>query len=88
MKEKLSLLNKSINSMHTNPLSQHIYQQINQFPPYLLEELSLYIEFLSAKRNVKKVGKLRLSWAGAIESEKENYTSVELQKKALDWRNP
>lgn len=73
--------------MNTNPLSQQIYQQINQFPPYLLEELSLYIEFLSTKRKVKKAGKLRLTWAGAIESEKEHYTAIELQKKALDWRN-
>ncbi len=73
--------------MNPNLLSQQIAQQIHQFPPYLLEELSLYIEFLSTKHKPKKERKFRLTWVGALENEKINYTAIELQKKALDWRN-
>jgi hypothetical protein len=73
--------------MIQNPLSKQIVQQIHEFPPYLLEELSVYIEFLASKRKVKKERKFRLNWVGALEAENKNYTSLELQKKALDWRN-
>lgn len=73
--------------MNPNILSKTIVQQIQDFPPYLLEELSTYVAYLSSKRKTNKERKFRLNWAGAIESEKGNYTSVELQKKALEWRN-
>ena len=73
--------------MNPNILSKTLVQQIQEFPPYLLEELSEYVAYLSSKRKVNKERKFRLNWVGALESEKKGYTSVELQKKALDWRN-
>jgi hypothetical protein len=31
-------------------------------------------------------GKLKQNWAGALSDYREKYTSLELQKKALEWR--
>jgi hypothetical protein len=35
---------------------------------------------------VKHGKKLRQDWAGALRDFRDQYTSLELQKKSLDWR--
>lgn len=46
-----------------------------------------FTEFLMRK---KKIGsqnkKLKKNWAGALSQFKDKYSSIELQKKALEWR--
>ncbi|AZK60217.1 hypothetical protein Daudx_1674 [Candidatus Desulforudis audaxviator] len=55
-------------------------------PPELQREAEDFIRFLLEKR-AKKTGKrLRQDWAGALKDFREQYTSLELQKKALEWR--
>ena len=44
------------------------------------------IEFLLMKQKRTPGRNLRQDWAGALRDQREQYTSLELQRKALDWR--
>ena len=52
--------------------SQH-QQEVLDFAQYL------------AKKSKSKRKKLRLDWAGGLAEFNESYTSLEMQKKSLDW---
>ena len=59
---------------------------IAQLPPELKQEVDDYVDFLNERR-VRKAGrKMRQTWAGALKEYRNEYTSLELQKKALEWR--
>lgn len=58
---------------------------IEKLPPELSQEVSDFIEFLLKKRARSK-GKLKLDWAGGLREFRDQFTSLELQKKALEWR--
>lgn len=58
---------------------------IKQLPPDLKQEVRDFIEFLIEKRSRKKERKLRLDWAGGLREYRDQFTSLELQKKALEW---
>lgn len=61
-------------------------EMIKKLPPELQQEVEDFIRFLMEKR-VKKYGRpLRQDWAGALKDYRDRYTSIELQKKALEWR--
>ncbi len=62
-----------------------IESKINQLTPGLIEELDRYLDYLVNKRVIRKPGKLRQDWAGGLKDIK--MSSIELQKKALDWRH-
>lgn len=62
-----------------------IESKINHLTPGLIEELDRYLDYLVNKRVVRKPGKLRQDWAGGLKDIK--MSSIELQKKALDWRH-
>ncbi len=59
---------------------------VRELPPDSQAEVRDFVEFLLEKRKRKVVGKLRQSWAGALSDHREEYTSLALQKKSLDWR--
>jgi len=59
---------------------------MKQVPPELQEEVRDFVDFLLEKRSRKSGRKLRQDWAGALEDYRGQYTSLELQKKALEWR--
>ena len=61
-----------------------IETKINQLTPDLINELDNYLDYLINKRKIKKSRKLTQDWAGGLKEEK--YNSIDLQKKALDWR--
>jgi hypothetical protein len=63
---------------------KNIETKINQLTPDLINELDHYLDYLINKRASKKPGKLTQDWAGGLKG--ENYNSIGLQKKALDWR--
>jgi galactose-1-phosphate uridylyltransferase len=61
---------------------------VEELPPELQQEVRDFVEFLLEKRGYKKKIKnkdLKLRWKGALKDLKEDYTSVELQHKVLDW---
>jgi len=58
---------------------------LEQLPPDLQEEAKDVVEFLLQKRGNKEKGELKLQWRGALRELRDQYTSVELQHKALEW---
>jgi ABC-type phosphate/phosphonate transport system substrate-binding protein len=63
---------------------QNLAETINNLPTDLQEKVFDYIEELEKSRKKKKK-KLSLKWAGGLREYKDKFTSVELQKKSLDW---
>jgi hypothetical protein len=59
---------------------------MEQLPPDIEQEVEDFAEFLLARRLQKRGRKLRQDWAGALKDYRGQYTSLELQKKALEWR--
>lgn len=59
---------------------------LKKLPSTSQAEVIHFAEFLSRKRQPKAARKLRQTWADALSEYRDQYTSVELQKKALDWR--
>ncbi|MCR4292125.1 MAG: DUF2281 domain-containing protein [Candidatus Kuenenia sp.] len=60
-------------------------EMIKKLPPEYKQEVEDFVEFIFQK-HVKKTGRrLRLDWAGGLKEYKNKYTSLELQKKALEW---
>jgi hypothetical protein len=63
-----------------------IEEMFNKLPHELQQEVLDFVEFLIEKRSRKYGRKLRQDWAGALKQYRDQYTSLELQKKALEWR--
>lgn len=64
---------------------ENIEKLVDQLPPDMQEEVRDFAQFLLKKKTQAKQKKLRLSWAGALREYRDQFTSLELQKKALDW---
>ncbi len=58
---------------------------VDQIPPDMEPEARNILESLIKKKRQPKQQKLRLSWMGALKEYREQFTSLELQKKALEW---
>ena len=65
---------------------QTLKELIEQLPPELQQEVRDFVEFLLGRKVRKRGRKLRQDWAGALRKYRDQYTSLELQKKALEWR--
>ena len=64
-----------------------IIEKIRQLPPELQEEAMHFIDFLLTKKKSKQQKSPNLKWIGGLKSYRDQYTALELQKKALDWRD-
>lgn len=58
---------------------------LKRMPPDVQRKVLKYIEDLSARTRERRHGTMKFAWAGACADIKEEYTSVQLQKKILDW---
>ena len=56
-----------------------------KLPPELQREVEDFARFLLETRGQTKSARLRMDWAGALSEFRDRYTSLELQKKALEW---
>ena len=57
---------------------------VRELPP---ESQAKVREFVgSLQRTSGQARKLEQNWAGALSDYREKYTSIELQRKSLDWR--
>lgn len=56
---------------------------IEELPEELKEEVKDFVRFLLQKEKKKK---LKLNWRGKLSKYKNDFTSLELQKKSLVWR--
>lgn len=59
---------------------------VKVLPPDLQKEVEDFARFLIEKRLKRQGKRLRQDWAGALRDYRDQYTSLELQKKALEWR--
>ena len=59
---------------------------LKELPLDLQKEVFDFAQFLLERRTKKEPIFLRQDWAGGLEEFKSQYTSLELQKKALKWR--
>ena len=59
---------------------------VQELSPDLRAEVRDFVEFLLTKRDRCANKTLRQDWAGALRDCREQYTSLELQHRALEWR--
>ena len=64
-----------------------VEEKIKKLPPELHKEVEDYVDFLLQKTEKKPGKKLGLEWLGGLKEYRDKYTSLELQKKALEWRD-
>lgn len=64
---------------------QSIDELVRELPPELQQEVRDFAQFLLDRKVHPRQKKLRLTWAGALREFRDQYTSLELQKKALEW---
>jgi len=62
-----------------------IEELIKELPPELRQEVRDFAQFLLDTKIHRKQKKLRLTWAGGLREFRDEFTSLELQKKALEW---
>ncbi len=60
-------------------------QKVRQLSPSLQREVSDFVDFLFQHRVSRKPGKMRFRWAGGLRRFRNQFTSLELQKKSLNW---
>jgi len=64
-----------------------IEEKIKKLPPDLRKEVEDFVDFLLEKTKYKKEKNPKLNWIGGLREYRDKYTSLELQKKALEWRD-
>ena len=69
-----------------NNLEKPLEELVKELPPSMQSEVRDFVEFLISKNPSSAGKRLKQNWAGALSSQKKNYTSVELQHKAKEWR--
>ena len=61
--------------------------KINKLPPDLQKEVQDFVDFLLLKsRRQRKSTCLSQDWAGGLKDYRSQYSSLDLEKKALEWR--
>jgi len=58
---------------------------IKELPPELQQEVQDFARYLFETKVHPKQTKLRMEWAGGLAEFRGQFTSLELQKKALEW---
>jgi hypothetical protein len=58
---------------------------IKELPPDLKREVQDFAQFLLETKVRRPRRKLRLSWAGGLSEFRDQFTSLDLQKKSLEW---
>ena len=67
--------------------SKPLPELIKELPPDVQMVVRDFVEFLLTKYGRKSGEKLRQDWAGALRDYRDQYTALELQQKALEWRS-
>lgn len=62
-----------------------IEEMAKKLPPDLRIQVLNFMEFLLQQKKKRRTT-MRQDWAGALRDVKSEYTSLDLQKKALEWR--
>jgi hypothetical protein len=65
--------------------AQPLEKMIQELSPHLRNEVQIFVESLLRRSTQTAKQKLRQDWAGMLKA--DNYTAVELQHLASEWRN-
>jgi len=76
---------KLVNNRRMSSKSRSLEDIISELSPTSREQVREYAERLLEHRETARKT-LRQNWAGALKDFAAQYTSVELQKKASEWR--
>lgn len=60
-------------------------QKIDQLPEPLQREVEDFIDFITERHLPHQRQSLSLRWAGGLSEYRDQFTSLSLQKKSLDW---
>lgn len=63
-----------------------IEEMAKKLPPDLRIQVLNFMEFLLERKKQNRRTTMRQDWAGALRDVRSEYTSLDLQKKALEWR--
>ena len=64
-----------------------IVEKLKQLPPEYQKEVIDFIDSLITQKVSNKKKKPKLEWIGSLKEFREQYSALELEKKALDWRD-
>jgi Uncharacterized conserved small protein len=64
-----------------------IEEKIKKLPTELQKEVEDFIDFLLRKKKKRQKKIPNLDWIGGLRELRDRYTSLQLQKKALEWRD-
>jgi mRNA-degrading endonuclease RelE of RelBE toxin-antitoxin system len=67
-------------------IEKSVLEKLLKLPVEKQKEVLDFVDSLLKKRKRRNGKKLRQDWAGALKDYRDQYTSLELQKKALEWR--
>jgi hypothetical protein len=67
-------------------IAMPLEEVVRELPPHLRDEVRDFAEFLLTKQSRRPGRALRQDWAGALRDHRGRYTSLELQRHALEWR--
>lgn len=59
---------------------------LRELPPELRKEVEDFARFLLERRRATGGRAVGQSWAGALSDDRDRFTALELQRKALEWR--
>lgn len=62
---------------------KELKSKLERLSPGEINDLDLFVEALLKKY---KSGQFKQNWAGGLKAFKKQFSSIELQKKALEWR--
>ena len=63
---------------------KEIEAKISRLSPGLIDELDHFLDHLITKNRIRQSEKLKQNWAGGLKDIK--ISAIDLQKKALEWR--
>ena len=64
-----------------------IIEKLKLLPPECHKEVIHFIDTLLTEKVSQQKKKPKLDWIGGLEEYRDQYTALELEKKALDWRD-
>lgn len=67
-------------------LEKPLEELVRELPPFIRNEVRDFVEFLISKHSRASGKKLKQTWAGSLSAYKHQYSSVDLQHKAMEWR--
>ena len=66
---------------------ERIEEKFARLPQELRQEFSDFIDFLLSRNQPRSTRKPTLNWIGGLKEYRDQFTALELQKKASEWRD-